>query len=417
METWTPPQFDISRPPTLENTLNLDEDVDYPGNFARITKWCPDGSTFLSQCENRSFRLGTLRCSQLGGFYSNPISFRQFAQPASIVDFAWYPTATLQDAATFCFVASVRECPVKLLDASDGRLRASYPIVDHRERVIAPQSLAFNLSAQKLYCGFEDAIEVFDVASPGAGIRLPTTPTKKSKDGLKGIISALAFCPSYESDVFAAGSLNANRTNIALFSESQGEFPLMFCGGGTSGGVMQLQFNPMQPHLLYASYRRDTRLFCWDIRTNVDQPFKVFSPIQSSISSITSNQKHRFDLDIGGKWLAVGRQDGNVYMYDVDETDGAVAGEGQELPESTIVPPSLVFPAHDDSIGSVAFHPSSSSLLSTSGSRWFDAVSDSDSEDSDVGTSIDVAVDTEVAVYRKKNYPRVRDSSLKIWRF
>jgi len=38
----------------------------------------------------------------------------------------------------------------------------------------------------RLYCGFEDAIEVFDFAFPGEGTRLPTTPSKKSKDGLKG---------------------------------------------------------------------------------------------------------------------------------------------------------------------------------------------------------------------------------------
>jgi hypothetical protein len=83
-----------------------------------------------------------------------------------VLDFVWYPTASPRDPASFCFVASVRECPVKLLDASDGRvspwfsllhylilslyqLRASYKIVDHRERFIAPHSLAFNLTAQK----------------------------------------------------------------------------------------------------------------------------------------------------------------------------------------------------------------------------------------------------------------------------
>lgn len=43
-------------------------------------------------------------------------------QPAPIVDYAWYPSATLNAPATFCFLASVRECPVKLLDASDGRV-------------------------------------------------------------------------------------------------------------------------------------------------------------------------------------------------------------------------------------------------------------------------------------------------------
>lgn len=39
---------------------------------------------------------------------------------------------------------------------------------------------------RRLYCGFEDAIEVFDINCPGEGIRLATTPSKKSRDGLKG---------------------------------------------------------------------------------------------------------------------------------------------------------------------------------------------------------------------------------------
>ena len=100
---------------------------------------------------------------------------RSLTQSAPILDYAWYPCASARDRASFCFVASVRECPVKLLDASDGRvrtpfssflsglgsimvrliyfcsaqLRASYRIVDHRERQVAPHSLAFNPGANR----------------------------------------------------------------------------------------------------------------------------------------------------------------------------------------------------------------------------------------------------------------------------
>ena len=38
-----------------------------------------------------------------------------------------------------------------------------------------------------MFCGFTDAIEVFDVSAPGEGVRLFTRPTKKSKDGLRGM--------------------------------------------------------------------------------------------------------------------------------------------------------------------------------------------------------------------------------------
>ena len=39
---------------------------------------------------------------------------------------------------------------------------------------------------QSLYCGYEDAIEVFDFQRPGEGRKLATTPSKKSRDGMKG---------------------------------------------------------------------------------------------------------------------------------------------------------------------------------------------------------------------------------------
>jgi hypothetical protein len=44
------------------------------------------------------------------------IYVKEFLQAAPVLDFVWYPTASPRNPASFCFVASVRECPVKLLD-------------------------------------------------------------------------------------------------------------------------------------------------------------------------------------------------------------------------------------------------------------------------------------------------------------
>jgi hypothetical protein len=55
-------------------------------------------------------------------------SERNFPQPSPVLDYVWYPSASADNPATYCFVASVRECPVKLLDASTGRVSCSrYP--------------------------------------------------------------------------------------------------------------------------------------------------------------------------------------------------------------------------------------------------------------------------------------------------
>ena len=47
---------------------------------------------------------------------------QSLVQPSPILDYIWYPFATPLDPASYCFLASVRECPIKLMDASDGRV-------------------------------------------------------------------------------------------------------------------------------------------------------------------------------------------------------------------------------------------------------------------------------------------------------
>ncbi|KAJ6531415.1 WD40-repeat-containing domain protein [Mycena vulgaris] len=414
--TWTPPQFDLSQPPTTTDSFSILSNPSLPGNFARSAKWCPDGSVALVQCEHREFRLVTPKDDTQSGGSSSPhaeLPVRTLPQPAAILDYAWYPSATPANPASFCFVASVRETPVKLLDAADGRLRASYRIVDHRERQIAPHSLAFNLSATKLYCGFEDAIEVFDVGRPGEGTRLHTSPSKKSRDGLKGIISALAFSPSYESDFYAAGSLTATPGNVAVFSEAEGAVPVLFVSGGPAAGVTQLHFNPMQPHILYAAFRRRREVYSWDLRADVSSPLKIYSTTSRVNEPPVgdTNQKRRFDVDIAGRFLSVGDQEGNICVFDLSAEDDDMAVDS--VPIST---PRLKYSAHKDAIGSVSFHPTKPQLLSVSGSRHFPPPAD----ESGSGSSGDEENgDTPQSVRRNaaRPTPVPLDASVKFWDF
>ncbi|KAJ7143861.1 WD40-repeat-containing domain protein [Mycena epipterygia] len=420
--TWTPPEFDLSHPPASSESFHILSDPSLPGNFARSVKWCPDGSVALMHCEHRHFQL-FVPSSQSEASKSDlhdvePL-IRTLPQPAAILDYAWYPTASSANPASFCFVASVRETPVKLLDASDGRLRASYRIVDHRERQIAPHSLAFNLSATRLYCGFEDAIEVFDVARPGEGTRLHTSPSKKSRDGLKGIISALAFQPSYESDIYAAGSLTPTPGNIALFSETDGAVPVLFVGGGPSAGVTQLHFNPMRPHILYAAFRRRPEVYSWDLRTDVNTPLKIYSAApRELLAGETTNQKRRFDVEPAGRFLGVGDQEGDVCVYDLSAEDDDTAGNADADAEAR---PVLTYSAHKDAIGGVAFHPARPALLSVSGARHWDlrarASSDADSDSSSSDEDDDGEVRESVRRLAARPTPVPLDASVKVWDF
>ncbi|KAL4252984.1 SWT21/TCAB1 mRNA Splicing and Telomere Maintenance [Abortiporus biennis] len=389
---WTPPSFDVSRTPSNIYTTSLHHNTSYSSDlhdFARTAKWCPDGSVAIAQTESGCLQYLDLPSEYLGSQHHVQIpnwSQNRSKQPAPLLDFAWYPQATSRDPASFCLVTSVRECPVKLLDANDGRLRASYRIVDHRERQIAPHCLAFNPMASKLYCGFEDAIEVFGVHAPGEGERLKTTPSKKSRDGLKGIISSLAFSNDISSGLFAAGSLNPSpptSSNIALFTENTGEVPVMFVGDetqqptgfGIRASVMQVMFNPMKPHMLYASFRRSSSIYCWDLRGNACIPSQIFTRPDSD--SEKTNQKLRFDIDLGGNWLAVGDMTGNISMFDLSSSSNAPEVMNSEAPR---IDSRLTFFAHNDAIGSTAFHPLKPLLLSVSGSRNFPEPSNDERE-------------------------------------
>nr|GAT52567.1 predicted protein [Mycena chlorophos] len=410
---WTPPVYDLTNPPQRCTPVG----GPFPaGDFPRSAKWCSDGSALLVHCEQRAFRvIHTPNTAPPAGASHTQTSF---PQPAPIVDYAWYPHASASTPASFCFAASVREAPVKLLDASDGRLRASYPIVDHRERQIAPHSLAFDPSGTRLYCGFESAIEIFDVSRPGCeGTRVRMSASKKRKDGLKGIISALSFQPSSSSSpssaLLAVGSLSSpsstGGSNIALFSSdlSTDPDPVIFLGGGPSAGVTQLLFNPAHPHILYASFRRHPGVYAWDIRADGSAPFVRYTlgtdasaREEKETPRKETNQRRRFDVDWAGRVLGCGDVNGHISLFDLSHSANPTQMD-DSLAEGTTrqVNPTLTFPAHRDAIGGIAFHPFPNpdpqningrcGLVSVCGSRHFDEYSDDDDSGSASGSEDD----------------------------
>jgi hypothetical protein len=60
-----------------------------------------------------------------------------FRQQSPVLDFLWYPSASLHNQASYCFVASVRECPVRLFEASTGRV-SSWPTQERACLMFSP---------------------------------------------------------------------------------------------------------------------------------------------------------------------------------------------------------------------------------------------------------------------------------------
>lgn len=78
-------------------------------------------------------------------------------------------------------------------------------------------------------------------------------------------------------------------------------------------------FNPARPYLLYAAFRRHDVIYCWDVRGDTGTPVQKLmtsseppsnsAPARDSRGDVerdSTNQKLRFDIDIGGKYLSVG---------------------------------------------------------------------------------------------------------------
>ena len=74
-------------------------------------------------------------------------------------------------------------------------------------------------------------------------------------------------------------------------------------------------FNPARPYLLYASFRRHDYIYTWDLRGDVSSPLQRFlrnakDDSVGRVEAVETNQRLRFDVDIGGNWLGIGDQVG-----------------------------------------------------------------------------------------------------------
>lgn len=248
--------------------------------------------------------------------------------------------------------------------------------------------MTFNPTAQSFYCGFLDAIEVFDLQYPGEGTRLLTTPTKRSKDGLRGIISSIAFSPDY-SGLYAAGTFNAS---IGLLSEDTGAQILLYLDDVPSA-ITQLKFSPTRPSLLFASFRQRGEIGVWDVR-NTTTRYGTLQPPEvgrGPTDASTLNQRRWFDIDIGGRWVAAGDEMGNARVYDISTLSFFDS-----------------FTVHSDSVSTVTFNGRDNTLLTTSGAHHFatwpeQAESETEEEE-------------ETAVVLTAGGRSIVESSMKLWR-
>lgn len=281
-----------------------------PNNVLKGAKWSPDGLCLMTASEDRTLRLFELPGDDGGGggdgggSVAELSSVLQVREGESIYDYAWYPHMDSAQPETCCFASSSRDHPVHLWDAYTGSCRASYVSYNHLDEVVAANSCAFSLDGQRLYCGFDRAVRIFDVTRPGRQCKLlQTCKSRKSRAGQRGIISCFAFAPDF-SGLYAAGSFSGT---TGLYAE--GSDGLIVELGGHNGGVTQCTFSH-DGLKLYTAARCDGAIHCWDVRMSC----RVLASFQRACPT---NQRIGFELKgAASEALITASQDGRVLVYD-----------------------------------------------------------------------------------------------------
>eukprot|EP01112_Ceratiomyxa_fruticulosa_P012170 TRINITY_DN3359_c0_g2_i1.p1 TRINITY_DN3359_c0_g2~~TRINITY_DN3359_c0_g2_i1.p1 ORF type:complete len:528 (-),score=118.66 TRINITY_DN3359_c0_g2_i1:48-1589(-) len=326
-------------------------------NFLKGSKFSPDGTCLLSCSEDNSLRLFEIDQSMVYNENAHPTNLKsvlKVSEAGTIYDYCWYPKMSSQDSSSSFFVSTSRSSPVHMWDAFNGKLKGSYLPYLHADEFCYVYSMCFDLQGEKLYCGGENRVIVFQTSDPSSNFQVIKTGAKKRKTtkawdnftGQLGIISSISFSPDY-SGMFACGCYNKtvglydskNNNTIAILSDAQ----------STMGGVTQVHWGKDGKYL-FAGARKSNEILVWDVRADLEN---VVARLQRPLSS---NQRLYFDIDPTGNYLVTGDQEGNIWVYDIYNDLGKLVAH---------------IPQFQDTINGVSFHPTLPILSLSTGQRKY----------------------------------------------
>jgi len=328
------------------------------GDFVKANILSPDGTSTLMSSESNY-----LTCWSVGDITSAYMYYESttgndppsnstmtltgaYQVGEAIYSYAWYPHMNSQYSPSCCFISTSRDHPIQLWDVASGEIRCSYLGHNHLDELDSALSVTFNLDGNKIYAGSNRMIRCFDVEHPGKQCTdIPTSKTRRAKQGQKGLISDLSFNPD-RSGCFAAGSYDMS---VGIYVENERACAMEL--RGLDFGVTCTRWSPCGT-MLWVGGRKHSDLVCYDIRNTGQELGRVHR-------DLTTNQRMTFALDPWGAYLATGTESGRLIVYDV-KTFAAVHSSQISM----------------SCVNSVEYHPYSAVIVGSAGQRSF--VVDSD---------------------------------------
>ncbi|XP_060602339.1 telomerase Cajal body protein 1-like [Ruditapes philippinarum] len=343
-------------------------------NYLRGCKWSPDGTCILTNSNDNKLKLFNLPDELYYSGGENKIidglkPVLNMKEADTVYDFCWYPLMSSSQPETACLAVTSKDTPVHLYDAFTGDIRCSYRAYNHLDEVVAAHCVKFSSDGNKIYCGFNKMIRVFDVTRPGRDFE--SRPTF-AKEGQRGIISCIDNSPT-EQGLYAAGSYSRS---IALYSEPAGSMVCMF--EGQHGGVTEVKFSP-DGTKLYSGGRKDNEIICWDMRNPGQILFSV-------LRTVITNQRIYFDITSDSKYLLSGSHDGTVLIWDTTSAPVQL-----NVHSDPVIQPVMAFEGHSDTVNGISLHPTLPVIATASGQRHFRSFNNDDDviEIDETSTKID----------------------------
>jgi len=298
----------------------------------------------------------------------------------TIRSYCWYPYMNSSDLSTCALLCATRDQPIHLIDAYTSAIRATYRPYNGMDEMESPTVVSFSEDGGRIFAaGFrtDRTLHVFRTELPGRESDvLRLGKTRRSKDGQKGMISAVAFPQLHNPSIFAVGcyspgsvyiyddrmpsednpagtvlhggicvvghgkAFSRRKRRFALMSNdrggNEGEDAIESEGGQGAeekedvfsaakikwyqsrarGGITQLTWSPTGDYILYSASRRSDAILAWDLRMLSGDASRPIRGMAAFAREGDTNQRLEFCFDDDGKHMFAA-SDRCVKIYDV----------------------------------------------------------------------------------------------------